>query len=104
MRSLPLGILLAAGLLVPASAATAKSNCGVYHNGFETRIAAYNLSCTKARAVVKAWDKKSVPGNPGTKTVGTYHCISTATDSEHVFVRCTNVRAKSHKVTFYAGP
>ena len=25
-------------------------------------------------------------------------------DQEHVFVRCTNVKAKSHKVTFHAGP
>src|SRR5436305_14783008 len=104
MRTISTGVLLAAAVLIPASASSASGNCGVYHNGFENTIKAYSLSCTSARAVVKAWDKKSVPGNPGNKTVGYYHCISTATDQEHVFVRCTNVKAHSRRVTFFAGP
>ena len=97
-------LVLLAAAFIPASAASAAKSCGRYHNGFENTIKAYNLSCDSARAVVKAWDKKSVPGNPGTKTVGSYHCISTATDQEHVFVRCTNVKAHSKRVTFFAGP
>src|SRR4051794_34678624 len=104
MRTISIGVLLGAAVLIPASAAPASSHCGQFHNGFENTIVAYNLSCAKARAVVKAWDHKSVPGNPGNKTVGSFHCVSRATDQEHVAVRCTNVKAKSRRVTFFAGP
>lgn len=104
MRMLPIAVVIGAAVLIPAASSPAKSSCGSFHGGFEHTIVAYGLSCTDARKVVKAWDRKSVPGNPGTKVVGSYHCVSTATDLEHVRVVCTNVKAHSRRVTFYAGP
>jgi hypothetical protein len=106
MRTISTGVLLAAALLIPASAASASSHCSPLHGGFETHIVAYGFNCTVAHKIVNLWHYKAVTKGqgPGNKTVGDFRCRSKATDAEHVNVVCRHKEFTSQKVTFFAGP
>jgi hypothetical protein len=102
MRTPLIAALAGAAVLLPAAPSSAAS-CGRVDGGFVNTIVGFNVSCTRAKALAHTWHRRSI-GNPGSKTVGTYHCQSTATDPEHVAVICTRIGATSHKVFFFAGP
>jgi hypothetical protein len=101
MRSALLTTVVLGLLAIPASAS---SMCADLNGGFETDIRATNVSCTKARAVVKRWHHKAVNEGKGPVTmyVNSYWCKSrSAGDPEHVLVACADHKKK---ITFYAGP
>ena len=102
MRPLIVSALVASALALPV-AAPAASSCGAVNGGFENTIRAKNVSCSAARKLVKRWHNKAVTQSqgPGSKYVGSYWCLSRATDPEHVKVSCAN---GSHHVSFFAGP
>jgi hypothetical protein len=103
MRPITVSLLAAAALLLSAGSAQATNVCADLHGGFETDITAVGISCPNALDVVRKWHRKAVGQGqgPGTKYVGSFYCLSFASDPEHVHVRCS---AGKKKIRFFAGP
>ena len=103
MRPTIIALLTGAAVLLPGATAPAANSCGTLNGGFENTITASGVSCTTAKALVRRWHKKAVTQSqgPGTKYVGSWYCVSHATDPEHVKVNCSY---GTRKVRFYAGP
>jgi hypothetical protein len=106
MRSISIGVLLGAAVLIPAASAPASTHCSPLHGGFETRIVAYGFNCSVAHKIVNLWHYKAVTKGqgPGNKNVGDFRCRSKGTDAEHVNVVCRHKEFTNQKVTFSAGP
>ena len=103
MRPALLSLLALSALAIPVAGSSASSSCGAVNGGFENTIRATGVTCSTARSVVRKWHHRAVTQGqgPGTKYVGSYYCVSRATDPEHVAVACAS---GTKHIRFFAGP